>query len=297
MKHLQLVLNVIATNTGLLALLSSLILLNKTRKREYIYRILIIISFMFIFIPFLIYNYFFNLKETSIFYSTELPSYGIIFLIPTLIFYTNKICKLRRFKEVNITFSAYALFALIHFVWSLTSAEAQNISIIIHSIGLGISIIYIGIIFLKGDYDTLTKSIKTNRRFVGLLALLFLPLFIIFDIVRVIDIFEILHISRTIIAVPVFFTVWTLFFIHEDVISMVYRKNVKSYKDYCKNIKLTPREVEACELLIKGYTYEEIGNTLFVSKETIKTHVKNIYSKAEVSNKIQLISKIEKFTN
>jgi DNA-binding NarL/FixJ family response regulator len=54
---------------------------------------------------------------------------------------------------------------------------------------------------------------------------------------------------------------------------------------------LTARETEVLHLIAKGKSYKEIADTLFVHLETIKTHIKNIYSKLQVNNKVAAIEK------
>lgn len=54
--------------------------------------------------------------------------------------------------------------------------------------------------------------------------------------------------------------------------------------------KLTEREGEIAALLIKGKTYRMIASELHVSENTVKTHVKNIYSKAGVQSRTELMN-------
>lgn len=54
--------------------------------------------------------------------------------------------------------------------------------------------------------------------------------------------------------------------------------------------KLTGREGEIAALLLKGKTYRAIAGELYVSENTVKTHVKNIYAKAGVQNRAELIT-------
>lgn len=54
--------------------------------------------------------------------------------------------------------------------------------------------------------------------------------------------------------------------------------------------KLTEREGEIAALLIKGKTYRMIASDLHVSENTVKTHVKNIYSKAGVQSRTELMN-------
>jgi len=54
---------------------------------------------------------------------------------------------------------------------------------------------------------------------------------------------------------------------------------------------LTPRETEVLELLTKGKSYTMIADALYVDKETIRTHIKNIYRKLEVHSRAEAIEK------
>lgn len=51
--------------------------------------------------------------------------------------------------------------------------------------------------------------------------------------------------------------------------------------------KLSNRELEVLEQMVKGLTNKEIAEALFVSEKTIKTHVSHIFSKLEVSDRTQ----------
>ena len=50
---------------------------------------------------------------------------------------------------------------------------------------------------------------------------------------------------------------------------------------------LTPREKETLQLLAKGGTNKEIANTLGLSDQTVKIHLKNILKKLHMNNRIQ----------
>jgi Response regulator containing a CheY-like receiver domain and an HTH DNA-binding domain len=52
--------------------------------------------------------------------------------------------------------------------------------------------------------------------------------------------------------------------------------------------KLTEREREIAALLLMGKTYRMIAGELFVSENTVRTHIKNIYSKLEVQSRAEL---------
>ncbi|QHT69977.1 response regulator transcription factor [Rhodocytophaga rosea] len=54
---------------------------------------------------------------------------------------------------------------------------------------------------------------------------------------------------------------------------------------------LSPREVQVLELLARGKTYLAIADALFIDKETVRSHIKNIYWKLEVHSKAEAIQK------
>lgn len=54
---------------------------------------------------------------------------------------------------------------------------------------------------------------------------------------------------------------------------------------------LSRREQEILELLSKGYRYKEIADKVFVSLETVRTHVRNIYEKLQVNSRVEALKK------
>ena len=54
---------------------------------------------------------------------------------------------------------------------------------------------------------------------------------------------------------------------------------------------LTSRESEILDYLAKGYLYKEIAAELFISKETVKKHIHNIYDKLHVQTRTEALNK------
>jgi LuxR family maltose regulon positive regulatory protein len=54
---------------------------------------------------------------------------------------------------------------------------------------------------------------------------------------------------------------------------------------------LSEREMEVFKLLENGLSNQEIAEQLFISMNTVKAHLKSIYSKLGVSNRVQAIAK------
>jgi DNA-binding NarL/FixJ family response regulator len=58
---------------------------------------------------------------------------------------------------------------------------------------------------------------------------------------------------------------------------------------HAQHIKLSPREMEVLRLLPTPVTYREIGEKLFISEETVRSHVKNILVKLGQPNRTQAV--------
>jgi len=54
---------------------------------------------------------------------------------------------------------------------------------------------------------------------------------------------------------------------------------------------LTEREKDVLQLMVKGYTYKKAAAELFVSVETIRSHIKKIYEKLHVNSKSEAVAK------
>jgi DNA-binding NarL/FixJ family response regulator len=57
---------------------------------------------------------------------------------------------------------------------------------------------------------------------------------------------------------------------------------------------LTPREKEILTFLEDGLRYKEIALKLFVSTETIRTHIRNIYLKLQVKSRTEALNKVKR---
>ena len=54
---------------------------------------------------------------------------------------------------------------------------------------------------------------------------------------------------------------------------------------------LSRREQEMLEQLSKGYRYKEIADKLFISIETVRTHIRHIYEKLQVNSRVEALKK------
>ncbi|MGN6214940.1 response regulator transcription factor [Parafilimonas sp.] len=62
-------------------------------------------------------------------------------------------------------------------------------------------------------------------------------------------------------------------------------------EDALAKTEISARELEVLKLMAKGFSNQEIANTLFVSVSTIKTHISNLFFKLEASRRTQAVEK------
>ena len=81
-----------------------------------------------------------------------------------------------------------------------------------------------------------------------------------------------------------------------ELINRIFEKFIKDSKDPRKALshiskeklkKLTTREMEILALISESMTNEEIAEKLFLSTKTVKTHVRNIFEKTGIRNRVQ----------
>ena len=64
-----------------------------------------------------------------------------------------------------------------------------------------------------------------------------------------------------------------------------------------RKFDLTKRELEIINLIDKGYSNKDISNKLFISSHTVKTHIMNIFKKADVTSRTSLMHKLKDSVN
>ena len=67
---------------------------------------------------------------------------------------------------------------------------------------------------------------------------------------------------------------------------------LEHYRNNCQKYYLTTREIEILKLLSTGKPYKIIAADLNISVKTVKSHVLNMFHKTNVTNKMELVSRI-----
>jgi len=68
-------------------------------------------------------------------------------------------------------------------------------------------------------------------------------------------------------------------------------KNINNQPQKQKNNELTEREIEILKLISKGLSNNKISEELFISMNTVKTHLKNIFAKLGVEDRTHAVMK------
>lgn len=70
----------------------------------------------------------------------------------------------------------------------------------------------------------------------------------------------------------------------------LFRSGIKQFPDK-KHVQLTERQTEILESVMNGMSYKLIAEKLFISVETVRYHIKNIYEILQVHSRFELINK------
>jgi DNA-binding NarL/FixJ family response regulator len=68
-------------------------------------------------------------------------------------------------------------------------------------------------------------------------------------------------------------------------------KETKNSTSIDSEYDLSQREKEVLVLLADGYNYQEIANSLFISVDTVRHHIRNIYKKLHVHSQSEAVAK------
>lgn len=68
-------------------------------------------------------------------------------------------------------------------------------------------------------------------------------------------------------------------------------KEGKSIIPAIQDYDLSDREISVLNLLSDGYNYQEIAETLFISVDTVRHHIRNIYKKLHVHSQSEAVAK------
>jgi len=68
-------------------------------------------------------------------------------------------------------------------------------------------------------------------------------------------------------------------------------KAIGGLRGVLPEIRLSRRELDVLECLARGMTSTQIASGLFITENTVKTHVRHILEKLEAANRAEAVSK------
>ena len=75
----------------------------------------------------------------------------------------------------------------------------------------------------------------------------------------------------------------------------VAKKIIELFKNYApsktEDFYLSGRELEVLDLIVNGFENQEIADSLFISVQTVRNHIRHIYDKLHVHSKSQAVAK------
>ncbi len=188
-----------------------------------------------------------------------------------------------RYKKVVIWTSALLLIGLIPaYIFDVLFLMEYVISIY-----LGLSIVLSMVLIRTTKPHVIVKHREKIDRFIALAFLITLPLILATSYITQLQSIQ----TKIGFTLPLVFIILLGSKLWDDLIRLSLIKNKHSINEQSMlNYALTKREKEVAQLLIKGLTYKQISEQLFISLPTVKTHASNIYKKCKINNRIELIS-------
>ena len=158
---------------------------------------------------------------------------------------------------------------------------------------LSISIIYSMFLIIITKPSLLIKHKEKMEKITALLFLLFFSSLFILNFLNYLFAFSNMHLFDKSNILSFTCIILSVEKLSDDIKRLTLFTPDKKYSDdKISSFNISPRENDVLKLLVKGRSYKEIAEKLFISLPTVKTHVSNIYQKMNINNKIELINLI-----
>ncbi|MBN2212852.1 MAG: hypothetical protein JW723_01295 [Bacteroidales bacterium] len=286
MEYLRIALLILAYTIGIATIVVQIICYLK--QIEYIETILFSASFLLLILMS-------TLQEFGLFANNDTTSRSTLLSSVLLIVFSTtipvNIHKERIIRYPVIKSGLFLITALILCLIVISlhlKGELKETNIII-SVYLSVAILYSMFTVLMSKPSVLIRGREKQERFVALVIIISVVLsmpFLVFVYRNDLWMNYLLYSPYFLSAICIFLCLFKL----PDDIRRLFLFSVRSEIETTKldNYQITSRETEVLKLLVQGKSYKEIGDALFISIPTVKTHVTNIYQKLKVKNKVEL---------
>lgn len=229
-------------------------------------------------------------------------SYADILLVHLLMFsvpfFIHHLFQVPRRKLRNTIAAAYSIaFYLMFHVWTTAALIAekrfvgQNFGVV--DAGTGIMLVY-SLVAAAMNYRHLVEPVRKKLALRFLLSFGILLPFIFYDLLVTMLFSPLLYVAISFLMGHHFITD-VLHHPHtteagEDSASDRPETSGTNLEELAAKYTLSPREQEVLLLLLQGQTNQNIGEQLFISTNTVKTHISKIYQKVGVNRRYELLT-------
>jgi DNA-binding CsgD family transcriptional regulator len=273
--------------------------------------------YILFFLPFILYTasiiilvyMYANIKSVNFFLVVTFGYFGeicFIFMMYSIIYFWHYILSVKNAMIKNIFLLTVCLFMIIIIPFGTTIKQTNNGIIFEHNFLSNLStfafiivLIYYFILGFRNYKKIINIEIQRIVKSSLYLTLIFFPGMLL-DFYHKLSNFKIPLVIKEEEYGPRFL-IHPLFYCTLSIVCTIYivRYYFKEYNvtvndlpfdNFIRKYDISEREKEVVNLLINGRSNREIADKLFISVNTVKTHIKNIYEKLEIKSRYELIS-------
>ncbi len=275
----------------------------KTKDELVKRNLIVLIPVVFLFVMLYIYDYFttqyvhlvegpFDLEYTYAVFSVAVMG-AVTAIVSLLTRYGIGLFPIKPYIK-KITYRVVVSFIIVVFIGTIVSFMFYFGNDLLGAIGAAINFYYpltsLGVFIISVILVIQYRSIEEPRdkRQARAYIIAFAPqiIYTLLDVLILRNyVLQLTHLSYTVFAVLAFYNISSHVFINYEQEEM----DLPSEAELMHALGLTKRECEVVGLLVVGLLNRELAEELNISENTVKTHVKSIYRKLGVSNRLQLI--------
>jgi DNA-binding CsgD family transcriptional regulator len=238
--------------------------------------------------------------EITIFLRIIILLNNFIFLFCFPAFVLELISRIKYPKTIMLCSGNIILYPVIFLILVLAGLSSEqffieNVFAVLIRISIGhmlLTSVVFSIILLFNMKKLENPVLKKAIRLFTLLLIVFTPGLIAQGAATVKYYYQINHLYEIFFAVtlPIFYLIWNLisFILYIYFYTFYIPGNASLLKQKINGYNLSAREEEITRFLLSGLSYKKIGESLYISVSTVKTHIANIYRKTNTKNKIEL---------
>jgi len=240
--------------------------------------------------------------RTFVWNSITFFSCGLCFFIP-------RMCRDERSTRFAVKiergFGATAIVLGLMLTGHYLSSPGENLLFItlylLIYVELSLACAYFGIRMLRNRQDHFSsrklRHYQVAMRFTGWVILLLLPFFLVTDFFGWMLPVVAPYLNRNFSLLPAFYIFMSLGALFSSALEILEPpltlEALEPDGDFVRKYSLTRREVEIAPLVLQCLSYKEIGERLFISPGTVRTHLTHIYGKTGTKNRLELSSLLQ----